>query len=160
MKKALCAILAAILAFALTSCASPAKAERRIREKAHVEMDLSGCRVESERDTHGGFLGDGEYLLVLDCKGHEEKILAQTREWNEFPLSANLQELLYEWGVAERDGLPRVGSGAWYFYDRFSDTNVFDRTSDELLLSRPAENFSLLLYDSGTGRLYYFEMDT
>ena len=160
MKRILCILLTAVLLLGLASCASLPAAERRIRKRAHVDIDLAGCRIEKETDTHGGFFGDGEYLLVLDCGGNEEKILAQTREWSVFPLSDGLQEVLYEWGSGERNEIPRISSGAWFFYDRFPDTAAFDRHSDELLRARGAENFSLLLYDSDHGRLYYYEMDT
>jgi hypothetical protein len=144
----------------LTSCGAVTKAERRIQKGARVSLDLSGCRIEQETDTHGGFLGDGEYLLVLDCSGKEEKILAQTSGWSAFPLSENLREALYEWGPSERTIPPEISSGVWYFYDRFADETAFDRRSDARLLSRPAENYSLLIYDSDSGRLYYYEMDT
>jgi hypothetical protein len=160
VKIALCTLLAALCLIGLASCASLSKVERRIQKSTHVDLDLSGCKIEQETDTHGGFLGDGEYLLVLDCSGKEEKILAQTNGWSAFPLSENLQEALYEWGPAERMIPPEIHSGAWYFYDRFADETAFDRHSDARLLSRPAENYSLLMYDSDTSRLYYYEMDT
>ena len=146
--------------FGLTACASHSKAEKRIRKGAGLGLDLTGCRIETEKDTHGGFLGDGEYLLVLDCSGNEERILAQTGAWADLPLSGNIREVLYQWGIAEKNGIPQISSGKWCFYDRFADETAFDRTSDERLLSRPAENFSLLLYDAERSRLYYFEMDT
>lgn len=160
MKKAICIFLALFLALGLASCSSLSKQERRIEKGAGVELDLSGCRVEQETDTHGGFLGDGEYLLVIDCGGKEEKLLAQTGNWSALPLSKNLQEVLHEWGPTERNTPPRIEHGAWLFYDRFSDTDGFDRRSDERLTSRPAQNFSLLIYDSDHSRLYYYELDT
>ena len=160
MKKAICIFLALLLALGLASCSSLSKQERRISKGAGVELDLSGCRIEREIDTHGGFLGDGEYLLVIDCGGKEDKLLAQTRDWSALPLSKNLQEVLHEWGPTERNTPPRIENGVWLFYDRFSDTDGFDRRSDERLTSRPAQNFSLLIYDSDRSRLYYYEMDT
>ena len=161
MKRVLCGFLTIIMLLCLTSCGAVSKAERRIQKGARVSLDLSGCRIEQETDTHGGFLGDGEYLLVLDCSGNEEKILAQIGEWPAFPLSDNLREVLYEWKIAEKNGIPQISSGAWYFTDRFADeAAALDRHSDASLLSRPAENFSLLLYDAEHSRLYYYEMDT
>ena len=102
----------------------------------------------------------GEGMLVIDCGGKEEKLLAQTGAWSALPLSKNLQEIVYEWGLTERNTPPRIENGVWLFYDRFSDTDGFDRRSDERLTSRPAQNFSLLIYDSDRSRLYYYEMDT
>ena len=161
MKRILCIFLAGALLLGLAACRSISKAERTIKTRAGIDLDLTGCRIMSETDTHGGFLGDGEYLLVLDCSGNEEKILAQIGEWPAFPLSDNLREVLYEWKIAEKNGIPQISSGAWYFTDRFADeAAALDRHSDASLLSRPAENFSLLLYDAEHSRLYYYEMDT
>ena len=159
MKRILCLLLAGAL-LCLAGCGSLSKAERNIKKRTGVGLDLSGCRVVSEKDSHGGFLGDGEYLLVLDCSGSEDKLLAQTGDWSDLPLSDNIRTVLYDWGVAENCGMPAVSEGRWYFYDRFADDAALDRRSDAKLLSRPAENFSLLLYDSGNSILYYFEMDT
>ena len=160
LNRLLCILLAIALALGLASCSSLSKQERRIRKGAGVDLDLSGCRIERETDTHGGFLGDGEYLLVIDCGGKEEKLRAQTSAWAALPLSKNLQEVLHEWGPTERNTPPRIEHGVWLFYDRFSDTDGFDRRSDERLTSRPAQNFSLLIYDSDSNRLYYYELDT
>ncbi len=160
VKKTLCFLLTVLMTASLAACASLSEAERRIQKGAHVDLDLSGCKIERETDTHGGFLGDGEYLLVLDCSGKEEKILAQTSGWSAFPLSENLREALYEWGPEGRNIPPEISSGVWIFYDRFADESAFDRRSDARLLSRPADNYSLLMFDSDTGRLYYYEMDT
>ena len=160
MKRILCILLAGMMLLGLAGCGALSKAERSIKKRAGLDLDLSGCRVVSESDTHGGFLGDGEYLLVLDCGGSEEKLLAQTGEWPAFPFSDNVRTVLYDWGVAERNGIPAISEGRWYFYDRFADDSAFDRRSDAHLLNRPAENFSLLLYDTEQSTLYYFEMDT
>ena len=160
MKRVLCILLAGAMLLGLAGCGALSKAERQIKKKTGVDLDLSGCRVVSETDSHGGFLGDGEYLLVLDCSGSGEKLPAQIGGWPALPLSDNIRTALYDWGVAERNGIPEIRSGKWYFYDRFADSTAFDRTSDARLLTRPAENFSLLLYDSEQSTLYYYEMDT
>ena len=85
---------------------------------------------------------------------------SEGRGWSAFPLSENLREALYEWGPEGRNIPPEISSGVWIFYDRFAEESAFDRRSDARLLSRPAENYSLLMFDSDTGRLYYYEMDT
>ena len=159
IQKALCIPLACMMLFGLTSCASVSKAERQIEKRAHIALDLSGCKIERETDSHG-WMGDGESLLVLDCGGRGDAVLAQTGGWTEFPLSGSLQTVLYERGLAERNGIPPISDGVWYYYDRFPDSAVFDRRSDAPLLTRGAYNFSLLLYDADSSRLYYFELDT
>ena len=160
MKRFLCIILTGLLLLGLAGCGAISKAQRTIQKRTGLDLELSGCRILSETDTHGGFLGDGETLLVLDCSGSEDKILAQTGGWPDLPLSENIQTVLYDWGVAEKYAIPAIRKGKWYFYDRFADDVALDRRSDARLLSRPAENFSLLLFDSENSILYYFEMDT
>ena len=156
-----CLALACVMLIGLTSCSSVTKAERRMKKKTDLDIDLSGCVIETETDTHAA-MGDGEYLLVLSCVGNEPEILKQIRDWQSFPLSVSLQTVLYEREkLAERYGIPQIENGAWYFYDRHSEAAA-DRHSDEELLSfsRGAENFSLVMYDADNGRLYYFERDT
>lgn len=160
MKRVLCLILVGVLLLSLAGCGSLGKAQRHIQKRTGLDLDLSGCRIVTETDTHGGFLGDGEYLLVLDCSSSEDRILAQTGGWAAFPLSENIRTVLYDWGAAEQYGIPAIAGGAWYFYDRFPDDAALDRRSDARLLSRPAVNFSLLLYDAENSTLYYYEMDT
>ena len=160
MKRFLCIILAGLLLLGLAGCGAASKAQRKIQKRTGLDLDLSGCRVLSETDSHGGFLGDGEALLVLDCSGNEEKLLAQTGGWAAFPLSENIRTVLYDWGIAEKYGIPAISDGRWYFWDRFADDVALDRRSDALLLTRPAENFSLLLYDTEHSVLYYYELDT
>ena len=32
-----------------------------------LEVDVSECDIKKSNDTHGGFLGDGEYYAKLNC---------------------------------------------------------------------------------------------
>ena len=159
-RKAICLILTGVLLTGLVSCSPAAGAKRRIRRKTDLEIDLSGCRIEEEKDTHAA-MGDGEYLLVIDCGENGADMREQTREWREFPLSGELQAVMVEEGAAERNGIPEIGTGAWYFYDRHPAA-AGDRHSENGLLSfsRCSRNFSLVLYDAENERLYYYESDT
>ena len=142
----------------LCSCSPVSKFSRRTKRNAGAGIDVSGCRVERETDTTGWF-GDGEYLIVFDCGGSEEKILDQVRGWNGFPLTEGLREAVYASGLAGAYGIPEIGRGAWLFYDRFPG-GTDDRRSDGKLLSRPARDYTLVMYDADGGKLYYLESDT
>ena len=129
-------VLAGVLMFAIVLFSPLTTAEQRIKKKAQVNLVFSGCKIEQETNTKG-WMGDGEYLLVLDFTKNENSIIEQTHEFFDFPLSANLQTMMFERGVAKQIGIPTLNRGKWYFYDRFSD-EIKDRRSDELLLTRPA----------------------
>ena len=49
-------------------------------------------------------------------------------------------------------------AGFYYLYDRHSDSR--DPYDDSLLHQRYSWNFTAAVYDSGAGRLYYYEFDT
>ncbi len=158
-KKTLLIILAAVLVIGIVSFLYFTKQERRINRHTDLDIDISGCKILEEKDTHSA-MSDGEYLLVLDCGGEEEKMLEQTRRWQALPMGSELQSLTgRKAGLWEKYGVLQAEKGAWYFYDRFPGA-IKDRHSDEGLLSRPAMNFSLLFYDYENSRLLYYECDT
>ena len=39
----------------------------------YLDIDIKNCRVDSENDTHGGFLGDGDYFAKLYSNNFKEK---------------------------------------------------------------------------------------
>lgn len=49
-------------------------------------------------------------------------------------------------------------AGFYYLYDRHSDSR--DPYDDSLLHQRYSWNVTAAVYDSGAGRLYYYEFDT
>lgn len=115
--------------------------------------------VIEEADTHGGFHGDGSYYLILDCSENREKALNNINDWNELPLSENLNSIMYEGGLAEEVNIPKkVENGYYRFYDRHSESA--DSSDDSELFDRASFNFSLAVYDSDTDMMYYFEYDT
>lgn len=123
--------------------------------------------VIEELDTHGGFLGDGSYYLILDCSNNKEQALDKVKGWNKLPLSENLNLVMYG---GEKDGvtygyelskeahMPKISNGYYMFEDRHSESK--DSRDDSDLLDRHSSNFSVAIYDCDTDRLYYFEFDT
>lgn len=123
--------------------------------------------VIEEVDTHGGFVGDGSYSLILDCTANREKALEKVRDWKKLPLSENLELIMYggeknglTYGfcLAEEANMPRVENGYYKFMDRSSESK--DSADDTELFDRNSFNFTLAVYDCDSDRLYYFEFDT
>lgn len=123
--------------------------------------------IISENDTHGGFLGDGDYYFTLDCSENKEKAIEKLEQWNSLPLPENLQLIMYggtrdgrSYGYlwAEEAGIPQITNGFYSFYDRHSEAT--DPYDDSELLDRHSFNFSIALYDCDTDRMYYLECDT
>ena len=63
--------------------------------KRELNIDVSKCSIEKDKDTHGGFLGDGDYIAVLDCNNNFNNMKKKLLSWNKLPLSENLQLIMY-----------------------------------------------------------------
>ena len=123
--------------------------------------------VVEELDTHGGFLGDGSYYLILDCSDNKEQALEKVQDWNKLPLSENLNLIMYGgekdgvaygYELAEEAHMPQIENGCYMFEDRHSESKESRDDSD--LFDRYSFNFSIAVYDSDTDKMYYFEFDT
>ena len=124
-----------------------------IFESRGVEDSFMGFRkgdftVVEENDTHGGFHGDGTYLLVLDCSKNIELAMELVKGWKEFPLSENLSTVLYgsdiHGGVLlkEEGCIPVITNGYYYFCDRNSENLL-----EMFLFSLKMDNFACMYYD-------------
>ena len=172
MKRTLALITALLtLILSLAGCGTGRDALSRIA--GALELDLSGAKVEADRDSHGGFHGDGVRFVVLDCSSHPmgEEIAANDR-WRPLPVSENVGILLYggpgwapvvkiddyDRGVYDEPLFPEVTNGWYYFYDRHD--NARDPYSDANVLNRYSYNFTVAVYDRDTDTLYFCKLDT
>ncbi len=123
--------------------------------------------VVEELDTHGGFLGDGSYYLILDCSNNKEQALEKVEDWNKLPLSENLNLIMYGgekdgitygYELAEEAHMPKIEKGYYMFEDRSLESK--DSTDDSELFDRYSLDFSIAIYDCDTDKMYYFEFDT
>jgi len=156
------AVTVALLAcFLFTGCAA---AEG---ENDYFGFNTKDFAVKEEADTHGGFHGDGSYYLILDCLENTEKAYEIIADWQELPLTENLQIVMYggvkdrvsyAYGFSEEAHWPNISNGVYKFVDRHSDST--DESDDTELLNRFSFNFSMAVYDLDTDTLYYFEIDT
>ena len=58
-----------LIAVLFSSCRLPLSRNN----KSVMGFDPSAFSVVEERDTHGGFLGDGDYYLILDCSSNADE---------------------------------------------------------------------------------------
>lgn len=135
--------------------------------KKEINLDISSCNILLDKDTHGGFLGDGERIVKADCSDSYKDILSQITNWNELPLSRNLKlimyggykgDMYYGYELAEKNGIPKIENGYYLFIDRHD--SVTDEHSDKDLFSRYSFNFTIAFYDLDTNYFYYYEFDT
>ena len=114
-----------------------------------MNVDLNKCIIIKDIDTHGGFLGDGEYFAKLLCKNFNI-----TNNFKELPIEKEVYNVInikecFNSGcvnVFEKYNIPNTIKGYYYYLDR----------SPEL---ESSDNFSILIYDNKES-LYYYEVDT
>ena len=129
-----------------------------------IELDVSNCKIEKDIDTHGGFLGDGDFFAKIICTADVDNEIQSN--WKELPLSSELQQIMEmiqynnDGGnnVYDKYGIPKLESGYYYFHDRHSDSK--DINDDSELNSRSSYNFSIGIYDIENKIIYYYELDT
>ena len=155
-------IVSIIVCFVLSSCSMV-----DIWPAEYFGFKTSEFAVIDEEDTHGGFLGDGSYYLILDCSEKREQAMELIEDWKPLPLTENLQLIMYG---GEKDGVhyiyylaeeahwPIINNGVYKFVDRHSE--AVDESDDTNLFNRYSYNFTIAVYDFDTDKLYYFEFDT
>ena len=126
-------------------------------------LDLSAGTVVAERDTHGGFHGDGETFVVMTFQQGDRPALEREMTgpcWHPLPLTGSLARVTRDLALGEEGEplFPEVDQGWYYFRDRHSQSR--DPADDSELFGRGSWNFTLAIYDSRTGTLYYYELDT
>lgn len=134
----------------------------------HFGFTKKEFSVMDELDTHGGFLGDGSYYLILDCSGNKEKALELIKDWKKLPLSEPMNVeifggfrddgVVYDQGLVTDANIPNIKNGYYLFEDRHSESK--DTTNESELFQRASLNFSIAFYDCDTDIMYYFEYDT
>ena len=139
-------------------------------EAEYFGFKTSVFTVVDEKDTHGGFHGDGDYYLILDCSEKAEQAKELIDGWKPLPLTENLQRIMnmtcsrmedgvyYNKTLAEMAHWPIIENGVYKFIDRHSE--AIDKSDDTNLFNRYSYNFSVAAYDLDTNTLYYFEFDT
>jgi hypothetical protein len=161
--------LALALLLALSSCQSRQLAEglREILDATGgmdcLGLDLSQGTVTRQEDSHGGFHGDGSAFTVVTFDAEDRQTLEGEMDgdcWHPLPMTENVAQAVERLALDEDDAplIPEVAQGYYYFRDRSSASQ--DPADDSALFDRYSYNFTLAAYDSETGTLYYYELDT
>ena len=158
----------AVVLLVITGCFLVSGGNKYAREvDALCGLKISGCETIRENDTHGGFHGDGLLVVEFDCTQDKEDIEAQLTDWHRYPMSPNLNLLMYGgekdgvvygYELGNLAGIPMINNGVYKFIDRHPEAT--DSSDDTNVLSRGSFNFSLLIYDYSASRLYFVEYDT
>lgn len=151
-------ILGLCVLFLLTGCCK----NEYIGDK--IEVTNKTCKIVKEKDTHGGFLGDGDHFAIIECDELSKKDLSDN--WKELPLTDNILEIVNmpqcnDDGCKtafDRYGVPDIKNGYYLFVDRHD--SVKNKYDDTELNIRSSYNFSLSIYDKDNNKIYLYELDT
>ena len=119
------------------------------------------CEIVKEKDTHTGFLGDGDYFAKIKC--NNLKVSDLTKSWYILPLSEELKEVTEMEhcnskdckNIYERYNIPTINNGYYYFLDRHPDAK-----DNKNINERSSYNFTLAIADLDNSIIYYYELDT
>lgn len=153
MKKRTLVLFCALLCV-LSACGTEGQ-DLRYVEKT-LDLDLSGGTLERFEDDHGGFHGDGQTTAVVAVDGLAEE-LADTAGWKPLPMTDNAAQAV-RLCEAEGETVEETAEGFYYLYDRQSQSS--DPYDDTQIHSRASWNFTMAVYDSEQGRLYFYKFDT
>ena len=149
--------IVAALVFLLSGCSS-----NNILKK--IEINNASCEVIEQKDTHGGFLSDGDYFAMIKCFDLSTNDLSDN--WKKLPLSDELNIVKQMEQCDDKDcktftekyNIPDITNGYYLFIDRYEGAkNKYDCTE---VNSRSSYNFSLAMYDIDNSIIYYYELDT
>lgn len=132
---------------------------------SELGIDVCGGEIVRSEDTHSTFHNDGNLLVAIKFADNGiERSLANSKEWQAFPLDETAQTLLYgreiDGGrvgpfVTDREGntlFPPVSKGYYWLRDRQSEAS---QSATNCL-----SNFAIAVYDEQKNMLYYCKMDT
>lgn len=166
MKKIIRVMLVVLIVLVPCSGCIGKKSDEQYVSK-QLDLTLPAAENIESSDTHGGFHGDGYYVVKIefDKQSGEDLLncIENTKKWKALPLEETLELLMYggskggssyAYKFAAQAGIPEIEEGYYLFLDRQQGNQG---TS---LLYRSAYNFSLAMYDSRDHILYYYEIDT
>lgn len=116
-----------------------------INIKSNLGLEIKASQIEFHKDTHGGFHGDGEELIIFTpAKEQIEKIEA---EWNKTPVDSEIALLIYP--ESEYNGLDLMNylpetEGFWFYKNRGKHESSI--------------NISFAFFDGE--KVFFYELDT
>ena len=143
-------LLLAINILLLSSCGKPSEIssfKNTFSISSNVDIELTEIY-----NSYSGSPYEGQSLYTVDIKSDTSTFF---EEWNDVPMSDNIVDFFYEKlgnspSRASEIGLPKIVNGKWKFIDR--DNTTFTESS--------TYNFSVCIFDSEAGIVYYYKIDT
>ena len=127
----------------LLLCLFPSTAVSEIRN--NLGISIKPYQIEFHEDTHGGFHGDGEEIIIF--RPTAEQIEKIETEWQKTPVDSGIAPLIFpenEYnGLELTEYIPNT-DGFWFYKNR----------NDALY----SYNFSFAFFDGE--KVYYYELDT
>ena len=118
------------------------------------------AKVLDYKDTHGGFLGDGDLYAVIQFDKNEKnsflKNIEKNKKWKKTPLQKDGNYYVYE--PLPDYNIPKTKNGIYYFKDRFAEN--YPEEADTNINDRAAYNITFALFDLDTNKLYIYKLDT
>ncbi|MBQ6579354.1 MAG: hypothetical protein IIX33_00845 [Oscillospiraceae bacterium] len=117
--------------------------KNEIRE--NLDINIKSYQIEFHEDTHGGFHGDGEEIIIF--RPTAEQIEKIETEWQKTPVDSGIAPLIFpkeEYNGLELTEYIPDTEGFWFYKNR----------NDALY----SYNFSFAFFDGE--KVYYYELDT
>ena len=126
-----------------------------------IETPIPVFAKMKEKDTHGGFHGDGEALIkVYFSYKQAEKFIRKIDKnihWNKLPMKDILQTCINN-NTTDEISVPIIENGYWFFLDRHSKaTNKYNYYD---MFDRASSNYSIAIFDIDSNVLYIYSLDT
>ena len=129
---------------------------------SQIEIQIPLFAKMEEKDTHGGFHGDGEaFAKVYFSDKQAEKFINKINKnnhWKKLPMSEKLQNRVSN--ADEVEEIPIVENGYWFFEDRHTKATDKYNYNEMFNSNRASPNFSVAVFDTDANILYFYALDT
>lgn len=126
-----------------------------------IEIPIPIFVKMEEKDTHGGFHGDGEALVkVYFSDKQAEKFIRKVDKnihWDKLPMKDILQTCINN-NITDEISVPIIENGYWFFLDRHSKAT--DKYNYNDMFDRASSNYSIAIFDIDSNVLYIYSLDT
>ena len=126
-----------------------------------IEIPIPIFAKMEEKDTHGGFHGDGEALVkVYFSDKQAEKFIRKIDKnihWDKLPMKDILQTCINN-NITDEISVPIIENGYWFFLDRHSKAT--DKYNYNDMFDRASSNYSIAIFDIDSNVLYIYSLDT